>query len=227
MKSEQKKEQNQNIYFVVGNKPIPFTIDESQRGFRSEMRIYLPHVTHDAIINSYPTEDPVKLFVSEEDALEYSRSLRQEDKESQSWQQPPIFKVKYQGTGQLPFDQETIVINPYSPFEEPGGMVGYDICRRKSKVTSCEGALEDIKLIEGMLKIHHYDQDKYIMYGPAKMDDKETIFYAQKFYPPSRCCPCTEALKTFGIYATQLLKTLKILNNNTQTGVEISFNKNK
>lgn len=61
MQNEQKSQQTQNIYFVVGNKPIPFTIGESQRGFSSEMRIHLLRVSHDDIINACSTEDPVKL----------------------------------------------------------------------------------------------------------------------------------------------------------------------
>jgi hypothetical protein len=194
-----KKEYKDNIYYTVGT---PIQISNPHRRIFFDMDLKMKNrndIPHKEIFEAFIEDkmvDNLKLFKTEDHALEYSRSLRTGDQllEGTEVFQPAVYKVIY--IGKQPNDdkkqEEQLIINQgyWSPH--------YDWTERKTEVTYFHAKRYQVLPLEGNLKIHCGNINEYIIHGPIDYNNF-TLSYKQPPTAPKEKQP--SFCNKYGIFA--------------------------
>jgi hypothetical protein len=144
-----------NVFYTVGN-PIRITNQFEGISFYN----YRKAISKEEVYESFLKKniETVKLFKTQDQALEYSRFLRTDPPVDSGIQvyQRAVFKVEYFGNTKGNWQKKDLVINP----EFPSAM-SYDLKKREVSVAFFEVNRSEIAPLEGQLKIHGMNQGDF------------------------------------------------------------------
>jgi hypothetical protein len=166
---ERKQKFKNNIFYTVG---MPIHISNPKRGM-FEFDLAMKHrneIPNKEIHESFLGRniDELKLFKTEEEALEYARFLRKGDQllEGTEVYQPAIFKVIFlHPMNGIEWQKDKLYINKGS------WSSCYDMTERESTVGYFETNRVNVIPLMGALKIHCGDKGQFIMHGPIDYDN--------------------------------------------------------
>jgi hypothetical protein len=176
-----------NVFYTVGK---PIQISDSKRHF-SDMLLWMKprkEIPNKEIYESFLGKDiqKIRLFKTEHEALEYSRSLRTGNQLIEGTQvyQPAIFKVLYlDSVNDVPECSEDLVINPRCG----GGSSDTeknDQFERTAHITYFEVSRSNVMALEGVLKFHLPEIGTFKTYGSV---DYSNFDFGEKNESSSRC----------------------------------------